>query len=78
MSFRYAKRESDGYRFACEVQCDVCGKLANLRGAIQDPDYIKQYPCGFYVGRWRSKDGETIASIRQICAGCVDARFEVL
>lgn len=76
MSFRYAKRESDGYRFACEVECDICGRRANLRDSIQDPDYIKQYPSGFYVALWRVDDCRVTE--KTLCAGCVDGTFSVL
>lgn len=69
MSYVFSKRESDGYRFPCQVRCDGCHRTEELRGDIQDLQYTDVLPRGFARAHWVVGKGRV--SPRHLCGRCV-------
>jgi hypothetical protein len=77
MSYVFAKRESDNYRFPCQVRCDGCHRVEPLRGNTQSPQYTEDLPVGFVRAHWIK--GSYTSTVRHLCDHCIQnfGHFEI-
>jgi len=68
--FIMAKRESDGWRFPCQVRCDGCLSVDWLLGNIQAMRYEPQLPEGFVEVEWLRGVTRFVGQGRHLCASC--------